>query len=405
MYKRYEIPILIIVLFVLSLVLRSLFFFTFQANYKVGQEIELNHTFYKQPQKNEFQQYFYAENILITLALFPRYEYGDRVVLKGTLEAISSTYENSLSEKLILKNPEVKIVENRGLAVLRSIRQKILLAYKSALPPREYGLLSGIVIGVEDGIDSEFKDELKRSGMLHVVVASGSNVVLIGGIIFLLISGYVKKKFALIFTVLGIFLYALLAGFDPPIVRASIMASFAFGALLLGRQKIALFSLFLSGWVMLMVDPKLIFNVSFQLSFSASLGIILFQRILVSLSKLIPTFLREDFATTLAAQIGALPFLLVVFGEVNLLSIFINVVLLWTVPIIMIFGLIAGMLGLVSEVLASPVLYLIYPLLLFFSKTVEIASNLYIPLSLNSIFAPIAVIYYVFLVYIILKRR
>ncbi len=339
------------------------------------------------------------------MPLYPEFTYGDKLRLKGTVESYSSKDESGVTENLILKNPEVKIEENRGLAVLKFVRQKVLLAYRATLPPREAGLLAGIVLGVEDGINEEFKDELKRTGMLHVVVASGSNIVLVAGIIFSLIAGIVKKSAAIFFTVIGIFFYAFLTGFDPPIVRASIMASFAFVALLLGRQKVAMFSLFFSAFLMLMVSPKLISDIGFQLSFSASFGIILFQNAIKMAFSLIPNIAKEDFSTTLSAQIGALPILLIAFGEVNLLSIFINVVLLWTVPIIMVLGLVGAGLGLISPLFSQPVILFIYPFLAFFSEVVRFSSNFYVPLSLTSIFTPITVIYYLLLVYILVKIK
>lgn len=405
MYKRYEIPVLIASIFVLILILRFLFYFSFKEGFYSGQQIEIEHVLLESPDKNSFQQYFYIDNLLVTLPLFPEYSYGDNLSLKGVVGSYISKKNDEVTEKLILENPEVKIEENNVLAVLKSIRQKVLLSYKSILPPREASLISGIVLGVDDDMSENFKDELKKTGMLHVVVASGSNVVLIAGILFGLINSLVKKKAAIIFTILGIFFYAILAGFDPPIVRASIMASFAFAATLFGRQKIGLISLFFSGWFMLMISPNLIQDIGFQLSFSASFGIIMFQKIVQSIFKLIPKIIKEDFSTTLSAQIGALPFLLIAFGAVNLFSIFINVILLWTVPIIMIFGLVSAVLALISPLISQPIILLTYPFLALFSEVVRFSSNIYLPLSLNSIFAPIAVIYYVLIIYILLKVK
>lgn len=405
MLKRHEIPILLTSIFILILTMRFLFHFTYVKEFEAGEVFEFEHILLSQPHRNEFQQYFYVDNLLVTLPLYPQYGYGDNLRLKGNIETYISNTDESMTEKLILKNPKVEIEENRTLAVFKYVRQKVLLAYKSSLPPRESGLLSGIVLGVEDGIKDSFKEELKRSGMLHVVVASGSNIVLVAGIIFIFIKGLVKKRIAIVFTILGIFFYAFLTGFDPPIVRASLMASFAFSAMVLGRERIALISLFFSAWLMLMFMPQLISDIGFQLSFSASFGIIMFQKVIELSSKFIPKILKEDFSTTLSAQIGAMPILLFAFGEINILSIMINVLLLWSVPIIMIMGLMAGVLGLLAPQLASPILFLLYPLLLLFSEVVKIGANLYIPLSLDTAYAPIAVIYYLILVFMLSKLK
>src|SRR3989344_1924991 len=153
MVKKYEIPILIVLIFILILILRFLFHFTFENKFELGEKVDFEFTLLEIPLKNEFQQYFYVDNILITLPLFPEYGYGDKLRLKGIVESYSSNTETEVTEKLIIKNPEVELVENKSLAVLKYIRQKVLLAYKSVLPPREAGLIAGIVLGAGEGIN------------------------------------------------------------------------------------------------------------------------------------------------------------------------------------------------------------------------------------------------------------
>lgn len=403
--KKYELRLLILLIFVLILSARITIHFMLAKQYKARERIELTHTFLKIPLKNEFQQYFYEGNILVTLPLYPTYGYGDKIELKGVVEEYTSNKDNSLTKKLIVKNPEVKMVQNKGLAVLKFVRQKVLSGFRLSLPSKESGLISGMVLGVEDGISKDFKEELKRSGMLHVVVASGSNAVLVAGIIFTVLSQTMKKRLAILFTVGGVFFYAFLTGFDPPIVRASIMAAFGFSALLLGRQRVALLALMFSGWLMLMVNPDFLFDVGFQLSFSASLGIILFQKVIDGIFHFIPVIAKEDFSTTLAAQIGALPFLLFAFGQVNVFSLFINILLLWTVPIIMLLGLAGALISLIFPIFSQPIILLSYPILIYFEKVVALGSRIYIPFSLESIFGPFILICYVLLLYLLLKLK
>lgn len=405
MFKKYEIPLLIVLIFVLLLTLRFLFYLSLKEELKAGQKVEIEHTFLKVPEKNSFQQYFFIDNILVILPLFPEYNYGDTVSLKGIVSSNTSTRESKVIENLVIRNPEVEIMENNILSVLKFIRQKIIYAYNLALPPREAGLISGMVLGVEDGISFNFKEELVKSGMLHVVVASGSNIVLVAGIVLLVLNEFLKNRLAIVLTILTIFIYALLTGFDPPIVRASIMASFGFIAMILGRQGVAFISLLFSAWIMLMFNPKYLTDVGFQLSFAATLGIISFQSVVQSVVGLIPKIIREDFSTTLSAQMGALPVLMFAFSEVNLLSIITNVLLLWTVPIIMIFGLFSGAISLISPLVSQPFLLLIYPFLVLFSETVHISSIFYVPLSSSSVVFPLAVIYYMVFVYLLIQFR
>jgi len=403
--KNYEKTVLLILIFSLVFLIRLVFFVAMKDNPEAGETVEFSHTFLEEPFTNSYYQYFYWHGVLVTLERFPEYHYGDKILVRGVVEEVVSRKENDLLKRLAIKNPELKKADSGALAVVKVIRQKVLSVYKRTLPQKEAGLLSGIVLGAGEGINKAFNDELKTTGMLHVVVASGSNVVLVSGMLFSLISSIVKRNYAILFTILGIFFYALLTGFDSPVVRASIMASFAFGAQIFGRQKTALMALFFSGFFMLLVSPGLIVDIGFQLSFSATLGIILFQKTISRLSQILPNIIKEDFSTTIAAQIGSSPFLLFAFGKINLLSIFINLILLWTIPIIMIFGGAAGVAGLVFPVLSVPILYICYPFLLLFTNVVSFMSHFTIPISLTGAFFPITVLYYIILVAVLFRRK
>src|SRR3990167_3681796 len=108
MVKKYEVPILIISIFVLILILRFLFHFSFNNEFELGEKVNIEYTLLTTPFKNEFQQYFYIENSLVTLPLFPEYGYGDKVRLKGVVESYVSNTDKEVIEKLIIKNPEAE---------------------------------------------------------------------------------------------------------------------------------------------------------------------------------------------------------------------------------------------------------------------------------------------------------
>jgi hypothetical protein len=88
----------------------------------------------------------------------------------------------------------------------------------------------------------------------------------------------------------------------------------------------------------------------------------------------IPMILRESLSTSTAAQIGVAPILFVTFGQFNILSPFINALVLWTIPAIMILGALGGISGLIFEPIGRLFLYLSYPLLWWFVRIVEIFS-------------------------------
>ena len=111
----------------------------------------------------------------------------------------------------------------------------------------------------------------QTTGVFHVIAASGMNVSMLSGFLLAVLGRILRRQIALIVSIVAICFYAVLAGLEPSIVRASIMAGIAFTALLLGRQGTALWSLILTALLMLLFNPFLFRDIGFQLSFAAPL--------------------------------------------------------------------------------------------------------------------------------------
>ena len=182
------------------------------------------------------------------------------------------------------------------------------------LPSREAGLFLGVILGVRDKIDSEYYQQLKNAGVLHVIAASGQNVSIAAMLLLVIFDKIVKRRVALLFTGIGVLIYAILTGFDPPIVRASVMALLSFAALFSGKQINSVYVLLLTGWAMLFVQPEEITDISFQLSFMSTFGILTVKPLLDKLLNFnFLVFLKDDITTTLSAQIATFPLMLSVF--------------------------------------------------------------------------------------------
>ena len=218
------------------------------------------------------------------------------------------------------------------------IRHKLEVNFGRLLPVNEAGLLSGIVLGSKKALSADLYQALKQTGTLHIVVASGMNVVMLAGFLMGVLALFFKRKIALIPLVVLIWFYALITGFDPPIVRASIMASLTYLAQELGRPALTPRILFLTALLMLMINPTLISNISFQLSFASTAGLIFIQPIIKKSKNRI--FQNESFSTTFAAQIATLPIVILNFGQYNFLSPLVNFLVLWTVPYLLSLSLI-----------------------------------------------------------------
>lgn len=240
-------------------------------------------------------------------------------------------------------------------------------------------LLLGMTVGVDRLSDiPRFKQMLRRTGTIHVVVVSGYNVSLVYNLVIKMLGSPYKTKNI----ILGLgttLLYALLSGFEPPVVRAWLMGSVVSIGKYYGRQLNAIRVLFLTALTLMIINPIYLFSLSFQLSFLATLSLVLFES---NLSEIIKKLLRrdsvisEDLSATLAAQTLIWPFLAYKFGQVSLVSPIINALILWTVPLATLWGGAFLLLTLINSFLAKLASYVIFLPLDFFAFLVRAFSKL-----------------------------
>lgn len=348
-----------IVLFFL-LCLRCFFYFSSEKELPDGR-VRIRDTIASEPLLFDRSQRIVVKDYLVYLPLTPRVSYGDYVVIEGV--AKDGVINNGL------------IVEQKGSEQpLYVFRNKLLAFYSSVLPTDAAALVSGTVLGSKQLLTSEFWEKLTNTGTAHVVVASGMNVTIISKFLLDLFLFIVPRKKAIPFAFGGVWLYAVLAGFEAPIVRATIMGTITFAAQEMGKLSIALRSFVLTSTVMLIAKPEWLLDTSFHLTFAATLAIMLFSKLIEHKIKLVPSIVKNDFATSLAACLGVAPILWWNFGQFNLFSPFINALLLWTIAPITLVGGLAGIVGMVLPIIGKLLLYLIYPLVLWFLWIVSLFS-------------------------------
>jgi competence protein ComEC len=313
-----------------------------------------------EPIRYENTQYTRVEGLTVYLPLFPEVYYGDEVVIEGEVKEGKSG--------LILDKPKLKWVEDgKGISgVLYRFRNRLVEFYKSSLPEPHSSLVAGYTIGSKSEMPPAFWESLKKSGTAHVVVASGMNVSLVAGFLMTSLVVALPRRKAVPLALVGVWTYALLAGFDAPIIRAAIMGSIAFTAQEFGRLNYSLRALIFSALLMLFIKPAWISDLGFLLSFASTLAIILFEPKVRQAVRRLPSIIKEDVSTTTAAQVGVAPILLFSFGQFNPLSIVANALVLWTVVPVTIIGMIAGIVGLVIEPLGRIMLLTVYPLTSWF---------------------------------------
>lgn len=225
---------------------------------------------------------------------------------------------------------------------LRTVREALELGINRALPEPESGLVAGLLLGGDDRLPGTLQDQFSRTGLSHVVAVSGYNVSIVAILfmsVFTAIGLYRQQAFWV--ALFGIGCFTVLVGFPASAVRAAIMASVALLATRVERAGSSRDAILFSATVMLLFNPLLLrYDIGFQLSFLATIGI-------VSLAPFALTSLRlgDILATTLAAEIFILPILLFHFHALPVFSLLANSIVLPLVPIAMFLGAIAAVSG------------------------------------------------------------
>jgi competence protein ComEC len=260
-------------------------------------------------------------------------------------------------------------------------------AIRAGLPAPESDLLSGLLVGAHGAFSQELARSFRSSGLSHIVVISGSNISLvIAGLWSVSARSRTdrKKRFWVILAVL--MLFVLLTGASASTIRAGIMGMMALLAQYLGRLARSGHALIAAAAVMVAVDPTiLLFNVGFQLSFLATLGLIVCAPYLATRFSQIPASggLRDVCAQTVSALLFTAPLLIATFQTFSVVGFFANVLVVPLIPTIMTLGfgwsILASMSfalgGVLSFSLQPLVAVLGLPLYGFLSYVVHIANG------------------------------
>lgn len=223
-------------------------------------------------------------------------------------------------------------------------------------------LLNGMLLGVPIGKGLDLYDSIHRTGLLHLVVLSGSNIAILIAFTSILFIRF-GKRVQVVLSGLSVYFFITIVGFDAPITRAFIMALFTLVAIVYGRKQQALFSLMVTAAIMLCINVHWFSEISFQLSLAATAGIIIFYDMLVIVFERIRpgafSFLKKELATTLAAQIFTTPLIFIYFKEISVIAPAANIMIAPLVAPIMVMGIVflcVSFIPLISTVVSYVVL-------------------------------------------------
>jgi competence protein ComEC len=304
--------------------------------------------------------------------------------------------------------PEIKI-NGRANFFWRSlsrIKEKSRKIIDQALPSPENYLLRAMILGDKKDMPESLKEDFNKAGIRHITAISGMHIMILINILmaFLIGIGFWRKQ-AGILALIFIFLYIVFIGFQPSAVRASILSLGLIFAQILGRLPDAIRFLLFAASIILALNPFLIYDIGFQLSFLAAAGINYLTPFLNRKLKRIPKGfgIRNILSMTFSAQIFVLPLLLYHFGYLPLISPLSNLLILPFVPFILALGFFGVILGLIFFPLS---LFIFFPLSLPLAYIIFL-SNLFAKISFFGIDTKISlalVIIYYFFLFLILRK-
>lgn len=340
--------------------------------------------------------------VRIKTKLYPRFFFGDSVKFKGKLlepinfnssedstngrsfdykgylakdeiffEMKSATVENIDQLDFADGNFIVKIknffvfINNKIRSKLYSFKLSFVKSLESNVGEPHAALASGLIVGEKSALGKSLLENFRTVGLIHIVVLSGYNITIVADAMrrFLI---FLPRVWGISIGGLGMIMFGVLVGGGATVVRSCLMASIALFADFIRRDYSVIRALFFVGLLMLINKPPiLLHDPSFQLSFLATLGLI----ILASPIERRLTFITERFgirsilASTIATQIFVSPYILYMMGQISVVSIFVNILVLPFIPITMLFISLAGFIGMFHLSSALPFVWLSHLLL------------------------------------------
>lgn len=317
--------------------------------------------------------------VRVSVLRYHEYHYGDILRITGKLETPPQFDDFSYKDYLarqgiysVINYPRIEILDTgRGfkpLALIYSLRNRLSQSLSQAMPEPQASLAQGILLGLRGNIPSSLNQAFARTGTTHVLAISGINITIVIGMLLAAGIWLFGKRYSIYIwlALLVIWLYALLTGMNPPVVRGAIMGSLFLMAEYLGRQSSALTALTFAAAIMVAIEPQVLWDASFQLSFLAMAGLILISPHLQVWARKgvtdavgkkgtaasLGNFIVDSFAVTLAAVLATWPIIAYYFHVVSFVGLPATFFAVLALPAIIITTALVAGVGLLAPLLA-----------------------------------------------------
>jgi len=334
-----------------------------------------------------------GKRVVFSVPKFPVYQYGTKLQVSGNLEQPKNfttekgefNYRAYLAAKdimYVINRPKVLYIGDEGgnLVVRKLLACKKLFVRNLELVLGEphASLAAGLLVGEKHSLSRELLDEFRRVGLTHIIVLSGYNIAIVVQTIGSMLV-WLPRRIRIILSAVSVVLFCVLVGGGATVVRAAAMALLVLLARATGRTATMARMLALAAGVMVAINPRiLLHDPSFQLSFLASLGLILVAPIIEQRLGFLEKYpkIKEIVVATIATQVLVLPLLLYQTGLFSFVALPANLLVLPFVPLAMLLGLFAGIVSALLSPLALIGGFPVYAVLAYILSIVELFAEL-----------------------------
>ena len=424
--------IIIIIILICVALVRFFFFIPKVPTYDnaIGKEVELVGLVNDDPDvrlKNQHLNIKLIDKDVTILTIISRgkeVSYGDKVKISGVLLEPENFTTNSGKEfnykrylanqdiYFMIKNADIEIIShgngNKIKSQLYKLRGFFMRNINKVIPMPESDLANGLVLGARGGFDQETNNEFISTGTIHIIALSGYNVSIVAENVMKFFSLIFSQVVSIIFGIVIILLFIIMTGASATAIRAGIMATIMLLGRMTGRNYLAGRALVIAGLSMIAYNPRVLVDMSFQLSFIATGGVLFITPKVMKWFTFLPMRfkIRETMATTVAATIAVLPILLHLTGVLSLVSIPANILILLFIPTTMFFIFITGMSGFISPLLAIPFGFISYIILLYILSIIHFLGTLsFASVTIQSFPLPLTILIYAFLLWWVFKKK
>ena len=267
----------------------------------------------------------------------------------GRINTVRMARAKGITARLNAGKSGVSVERADELSFLRwseSVRQHYRGLMEDAMPPEDAAAVFAMLFGGYDGISPELLESFTATGIVHILSVSGSHITLLAAFVSMIGALLCLRKWVTAcLVILVIVVYGVLSGCVPPALRAGVMGGLAYIAIASGRNSDARYLLGLSGIAMLLVSPFLLFDVSFELSFAATAGLLYLSPIIAAKLSFLPRWIAGALSVTIAAQLFSLPVMAWYFHQVSVSALAANLLAVPLLEFIIVLGLMAGLIG------------------------------------------------------------